>query len=232
MVAVVGTILAFLASSLSEKIKENERLEKQQNILYAMGINQNEGEGSVDFIPTDAVAGEFSKYIKEQLIIEGDKITKDDQAYLIDLKKQATAAKNGETRKLPVFIGDKDGKTFYIIPMRGKGLWDAICGFVALDEEMVVQGVYFDHAAETPGLGANIKQRYFMDDFAGESILDGTKYSGITVAKGNNDPLNEIKDDNEVDALAGATITGNGVSAMISESVNLYKDYLETIRVK
>ena len=232
MVAVVGTILAFLASSLSEKIRENERLEKQQNILYAMGINQNEGEGSVSFIPTNQVAGEFSKYIKEQLVIEGDKITKDDQAYLIDLKKQATAAKSGQTRKLPLFIGDKDGKTFYIIPMRGKGLWDAIWGFVALDEEMVVQGVYFDHAAETPGLGANIKQRYFMDDFAGESILDGTKYSGITVAKGNNDPLNEIKDDNEVDALAGATITGNGVSAMISESVNLYKDYLETIRVK
>ena len=232
MVIVVGTVLAFLASSLSDKIKENERLEKQQNILYAMGINQNEGEGSVSFIPTEEVAVEFSKYIKEQLIIEGDKITKDDQAYLIDLKKQATAAKNGETRKLPLFIGDKDGSKFYIIPMRGKGLWDAIWGFVALDDKMVVQGVYFDHAAETPGLGANIKQRYFMDDFSGESILAGTKYAGIGVAKGNNDPLNQIKDDNEVDALAGATITGNGVSAMIRESVNMYKDYLETIRVK
>jgi len=232
MVVVVGTVLAFLASSLSEKIKENERLEKQQNILYAMGINKNEGEGSVSFIPTEEVAGEFSKYIKEQLIIEGDKITKDDQAYLIDLKKQATAAKNGETRKLPLFIGDKDGSKFYIIPMRGKGLWDAIWGFVALDDRMVVQGVYFDHAAETPGLGANIKQRYFMDDFSGESILAGTKYAGIAVAKGNNDPLNQTKDDNEVDALAGATITGNGVSAMISESVTMYKDYLETIRVK
>lgn len=197
-----------------------------------MGINQNKGEGNVSFIPTDQVAGEFSKYIKEQLIIEGDKITKDDQAYLIDLKKQATAAKNGETRKLPLFIGNKDGSQFYIIPMRGKGLWDAIWGFVALDDKMVVQGVYFDHAAETPGLGANIKQRYFMDDFSGESILDGTKYAGIAVAKGNNDPLNQIKDDNEVDALAGATITGNGVSAMISESVNMYRDYLETIRVK
>ncbi|MBT8305372.1 MAG: Na(+)-translocating NADH-quinone reductase subunit C [Maribacter sp.] len=232
MVAVVGTVLAFLASSLSDKIKENERLEKQQNILYAMGINQNKGEGSVSFIPTDQVAGEFSKYIKEQLVIEGDEITQDDQAYLIDLKKQATAAKNGQTRKLPLFIGDKNGSKFYIIPMRGKGLWDAIWGFIALDENMVVQGVYFDHAAETPGLGANIKQRYFMDDFTGESILEGTKYAGIAVAKGNNDPLNKIKDDNEVDALAGATITGNGVSAMISESVNLYKDYLETIRVK
>ncbi|WP_282056862.1 Na(+)-translocating NADH-quinone reductase subunit C [Maribacter luteus] len=232
MVVIVGTILAYLSSSLSGKIDENKRLEKQQNILYAMGVNENVGEGSVSFVPTDKVAGEFSKYIKEQLIIEGDKITKDDQAYLIDLKKQATAAKEGKTRKLPLFIGDKDGKTFYIIPMRGKGLWDAIWGFVALDDQMVVQGVYFDHAGETPGLGANIKQRYFMDDFAGETILNGTKYAGIAVAKGNNDPLNEIKDDNEVDALAGATITGNGVSAMISESVNLYKDYLETIRVK
>jgi Na+-transporting NADH:ubiquinone oxidoreductase subunit C len=230
MVVVVGSLLAFFASALSEKISENERLEKQQNILYAMGINENQDEGSVNFIPTDKVAGEFSKYIQEQLVIEGDKITENDQAYLIDLKKQETAAKNGETRKLPLFIGEKDGKKSYIIPMRGKGLWDAIWGFVALDQNLVVQGVYFDHKGETPGLGANIKQRYFMDDFTGESILDGTEYAGIAVAKGNNDPTNNIKDDNEVDALAGATITGNGVSAMIKESVKLYKPYLETIR--
>ena len=37
---------------------------------------------------------------------------------------------------------------------------------------MVVQGAYFDHKGETPGLGANIKQRYFMDDFIGEHLLD------------------------------------------------------------
>lgn len=232
MVVIVGAVLAFLASSLSEKIKQNEKLEKQQNILYAMGINENEDEGSVNFVPTDKVAEEFNKYIKEQIVIEGDKITEDEEAYLINLKQQETTAKKGNTRKLPLFIGEKDGKKFYIIPMYGKGLWDAIWGFVSLDENLVVQGVYFDHKGETPGLGANIKQRYFMDDFEGESILDGTEYAGIEVAKGNNDPLNNTKDDNEVDALAGATITGNGVSAMIKESVNLYKSYLETIRVK
>ncbi|MEJ1224048.1 Na(+)-translocating NADH-quinone reductase subunit C [Sediminicola sp. 1XM1-17] len=232
MVIVVGAVLAFLASSLSGKISQNEKLEKQQNILYAMGINENEDEGSVNFVPTDRVADAFNKYIKEQIVIEGDKITENDEAYLINLKQQETAAKSGKTRKLPLFIGEKDGKKFYIIPMYGKGLWDAIWGFVSLDENLVVQGVYFDHKAETPGLGANIKQRYFMDDFEGESILDGTEYAGIAVAKGNNDPLNNTKDDNEVDALAGATITGNGVSAMIKESVNLYKSYLETIRAK
>ncbi len=230
MVIIVGSVLAFLASGLSGKIKENERFEKQQNILYAMGVNENEGEGSVNFIPTDRVEEEFSNYITEQLVLSGDQITQDDEAYLIDLKKEIAALKNGGTPRLPVFIGEKEGKKYYILPMYGKGLWDAIWGFISLNEDMVVQGVYFDHKAETPGLGANIKQRYFMDDFIGESILDGNRYAGVAVAKGNNDPINQIKDDNEVDALAGATITGNGVSAMIRESVNLYRNYLETIR--
>ncbi|MGJ8737709.1 Na(+)-translocating NADH-quinone reductase subunit C [Zobellia laminariae] len=232
MVVIVGSILAFMSSSLKDRITENERFEKQQNILYAMGVDDNVDEGSVNFVSTDKVEGEFKTYIKEQLIIEGDKITENDEAYLIDMKKQMALASKGETPKLPLMIGEKDGKKYYIIPVYGKGLWDAIWGFIALDDKMVVQGVYFDHKGETPGLGANIKQRYFMDDFTGESILKGTEYAGIAVAKGNNDPLNNIKDDNEVDALAGATITGNGVSAMIKESLQLYKDYLQTVSAK
>lgn len=232
MVVVVGSILAYLASSLKERIRENERFEKQQNILYAMGINENVEDGGVSFVPTDRVEEEFSKYITRQLVIEGGEIKEDANAYLIDIKKQLDTWKSGGTPKLPVFVGEKDGKEFYIIPMYGKGLWDAIWGFIALDRNMVVQGVFFDHKGETPGLGANINQRYFMDDFTGETILDGTRYAGISVAKGNNDPLNEDKEDNEVDALAGATITGDGVSAMITKTVNLYKDYLEQIRIK
>ncbi|MDC6361244.1 MULTISPECIES: Na(+)-translocating NADH-quinone reductase subunit C [Flavobacteriaceae] len=232
MVIVVGSILAFLATGLKPRIDENERFEKQQNILYAMGVNQNEGDGSVTFIPTNEVEAEFSKYIKKQLVVQGDKVTEKEEAYLIDLKKQLSEIKAGNNAELPLLIGEKDGKEFYIIPMYGKGLWDAIWGFISLDGNMVVQGVYFDHKSETPGLGANIKQRFFMDDFVGESILDGNSYAGIGVVKGNNDPLNQDKEDNEVDALAGATITGNGVTAMIKESLKLYKPYLETIRKK
>lgn len=229
MVAVVGAILAYLASGLKPLIKENERFEKQQNILYAMGVNENEGDGSVDFVPKEQVEQVFTEYIKEQLVIDGDQITENDQAYLIDMKKQLAAMKDGQNPKLPVFLGEKDGETFYILPMYGKGLWDAIWGFIALDKDMTVQGVYFDHKAETPGLGANIKERFFMDDFKGESIMNNGRLVGVKVVKGNNDPTNEDKDDNAVDALAGATITGNGVSAMISESLYLYKDYLESI---
>ena len=86
MVIVVGSVLALTASGLSDKIKENERFEKQQNILYAMGVNENgDDAGSVNFIPTDVVEDEFASYIKEQLVIQGDKITEDNEAYLIDL---------------------------------------------------------------------------------------------------------------------------------------------------
>ena len=171
--------------------------------------------GLVKFIPKNPLAS--------------SPITEDNDAYLIDIKKEQTKAKAGELRKLPLFIGEKEGKTYYVAPIRGKGLWDAIWGYVAMDENMVVQGAYFDHKGETPGLGAEIKQRYFMDDFIGEKLLEGTTYKGIKVAKGNNDPKNLIKDDYEVDALAGATITGDGVSAMLKKDIAMYVPYFKTL---
>ncbi|AOW20816.1 Na(+)-translocating NADH-quinone reductase subunit C [Urechidicola croceus] len=230
MVLVVGTLLAFTASSLKGKIDENKRFEKQQNILYAMGVNNND-EKSIEFISTDIVEEEFNKYIKKQYVIEGTKATENPEAYLIDIKKEAALAKDPSyTRKLPLFIGEKDGEEFYIIPMRGKGLWDAVWGFIALDKDLVVKGVFFDHKGETPGLGANINQRFFMDDFTGEHIVDGTTFKGITISKSNADPKNDDKTDYEVDAIAGATITGDGVSAMIKKDLRMYMPYLQTLK--
>ena len=230
MVLVVGALLAFLASSLKEKIAENKRIEKQQNILYAMGINEND-ESSVTFVSKDIVGSEFSKYITKQLVITGLNAVEDDKAYLIDLKKEEALAKNPNyQRRLPLFIGEKDNQDFYVIPVRGKGLWDAIWGYVALDKDLVVQGVFFDHAGETPGLGSNIKERFFMDDFKGEHILDGDTFKGITAAKGNADPKNMTKTDFEVDAIAGATITGDGLSAMLKKDLKMYLPYLKTLK--
>jgi Na+-transporting NADH:ubiquinone oxidoreductase subunit C len=244
MVLVVGALLAFLASYLKPNINENKRIEKQQNILYAMGVNENEGS-SANFISTNVAGEKFNEFIKEQLVLvnENGQIIKEQtreeyknenngqEPYLIDVKKQQAAAKKGNPRKLPLFVGEKDGKTFYIAPIYGKGLWDAIWGYVAMDENMVVQGVYFDHKGETPGLGANIKQRYFMDDFYGERLLtEAGVFKGITVAKGNNDPKNDDKEDYEVDAIAGATITGDGVTAMIKADLRLYVPYFKNLK--
>ena len=188
MVIIVGALLAFMASSFKEKITENKRIEKQQNILYAMGVNEND-ETSVEFVSKNIVGQEFSKYIVKQYVVTGTEAVEDANAYLIDIKKEEAKAKDSNyKRRLPLFIGEKDNATFYIVPVRGKGLWDAIWGYVSLDKDLVVEGVFFDHAGETPGLGSNIKERFFMDDFKGEHILDGETFKGIDVAKGNSDP--------------------------------------------
>ena len=70
MVVIVGSLLAGFASGLKPRIKANEKFEKQQNILYAMGINNNEGTGDVAFISTDNVAEVFNKYITKQLVVQ------------------------------------------------------------------------------------------------------------------------------------------------------------------
>lgn len=232
MVLVVGSILAGLAQGLKPMVQANQRFELQQNILYAMGINDNKGPSDVVFVSTDKVEDLFNKSITKQYIIEGDKVTEDPQAYMIDIKKEEAKAKEANyVRRLPLFEGEMDGKAVYVIPIRGKGLWDAIWGYVTVDKDMVVQGVFFDHAGETPGLGTGIKERFFMDDFAGEHLLDESgAFKGITVAKGNADPKNDRKTDHAVDAMAGATITGDGVTAMIKKDLRMYVPYFKTLK--
>ena len=230
LVVIVGTLLAAVDSSLKEKIRINKTLEKQQNILYAIGINENEGN-SVSFISTEKAEQEFNKYVINQIYIQGQNIIEDDKAYLIDVKKEKSLSKDPNyKRRLPLFIAEKDGKNLYVAPIRGKGLWDAIWAYVSMDENMVIRGIYFDHKAETPGLGANIKQRFFMDDFIGEALLDSEgKFKGVNVSKTNLDPKNEDKYDHEVDAIAGSTITGDGVTAMIRSDLSLYQSYFNNI---
>ncbi len=75
MVIVVGALLAFASESLKDTITENKRIEKQQNILYAMGVNENEGN-SANFVSKDKVADEFTKYIKKQIVIQDGKEAK------------------------------------------------------------------------------------------------------------------------------------------------------------
>ena len=230
LVVIVGTLLAAIDASLKDKIRVNKTLEKQQNILYAIGINENEGN-SVSFIAAEKAEEEFNKYITKQVYIEGNDVVEDDKAYLIDVKKEKALAKDPNyKRKLPLFIAEKDGRNLYVAPIRGKGLWDAIWAYVSIDEDMIIRGIYFDHKAETPGLGANIKQRFFMDDFIGESLLDNEgNFKGVTVSKTNLDPKNEDKYDNEVDAIAGSTITGDGVTAMIRSDLSLYQPYFNSL---
>ena len=222
LVLVVGSLLAFFANATKEMRDNNDKVKTQMDILSSMGVDSDRSNATET----------FNQYIKQQFVIEGKKVTEDKEAYLINIKKELDNAKQGLVQKLPLFIGEKDGKKIYIVPVRGNGLWDAIWGYIALNDDLKsINGVFFDHKGETPGLGANITESFFKDDFKGEMLFDASgNYKSVEISKSNGDPNNEDKTDNQVDAISGATITGNGVGAMLKSGIKLYLPYFETLK--
>ena len=219
MVLVVASVLAFTASSLKDLQSENVRKEKMQNILSTIGI-ETDREGAEKL---------FNNYIVEQLALRNDGSVDETVDAFSDIKLAIEVKKDAETQRFPLYVAAVDSATYYIVPLRGSGLWDAIWGYIALDEDRnTIKGAVFDHKGETAGLGAEITQQWFMDRFVGEKIFNTSgDLVGISVSKTNNDPNYTDKDDHEVDAISGATITGDGVSDMIIERLQHYLPYLK-----
>lgn len=94
----------------------------------------------------------------------------------------------------------------YIFPVRGYGLWSMMRGFLAVKPDFqTVEGIVFYDQAETPGLGAEVKAKYFTDEWIGKQIYTDSGEVQIRVIK-------NAEDDHSINALSGATITSNGVT--------------------
>jgi len=218
MVLVVASALAFTASSLKDLQASNVRKEKMQNTLATIGIE------------TDREQAEklYNEYIISELSLtsSGD-VDQEVQAFEIKLNNELK--KPVDEQRFPLYEASVQGTKYYIVPLRGAGLWNAIWGYIALKEDKnTIQGAVFDHTGETAGLGAEITQQWFQDRFVGEKVFNKEgKLVGINVSKTNNDPKDTDKDDHEVDAISGATITGDGVTAMIIERLTHYLPYLK-----
>lgn len=216
MVVVVGVVLAFAATSLQPMQYENMRQEKMQNILATVGVE------------TDRAGAEalFQEYIKEQLVLNNAGEVKEGvNAFDVDLAKELK--RTPEEQNYPLYLAEVEGETYYIIPLRGAGLWNAIFGYIALKDDVnTIKGAVFDHLGETPGLGAEITQEWFRERFTDEKIFnENGELIGVSVVKGN---ASTSKEDNKVDAISGATITGDGVSDMISERLKHYLPYFKS----
>lgn len=218
MVVVVAASLAITATSLKSMQQANIRQEKMQNILATIGVDVDRAEAEK----------KYKEYIKQSISLT-DKGTVDQKIDAFDIDLATEIKKPVNQQRFPLFIAKVDNSTYYIIPLRGNGLWNAIWGYVSLKGDInTIKGIVFDHTGETAGLGAEITQQWFQDRFENEKIFDpsGT-LTGITVLKGNNDPNGNDKDDHEVDAISGATITGDGVTDMIKERLTHYLPYFK-----
>ena len=218
MVVVVASVLAFTASSLKDLQQENVRKEKMQNILATIGIETDR----------DGAETLFNDHIVSQLALRNDGTVDNAVDPFSGIKLALELKKDPSEQRFPLYLADVDSESYYIIPLRGSGLWDAIWGYIAFESDRnTIKGAVFDHKAETAGLGAEITQQWFMDRFVGEKVFDDSgSLVGISVSKTNNDPKDLDKNDHEVDAISGATITGDGVSDMIMERLTHYQSYL------
>ena len=224
MIVGIASILAYTSQTLKPMQDENVKNEKMQNILSTVGINVSREEAEKS----------YKKYIVEELALKIDGSINENINPFSDLNLAKELKKDYEDQHFPLYVAEINSEKYYIIELRGTGLWDAIWGYISLKSDFnTVNGVSFDHKGETAGLGAEITKDWFKESFKDEKIFNSDgKLVGITVLKGNNDPNNIDKDDHEVDAISGSTITGDGVTDMIYERVNNYLPYLSLINDK
>ncbi len=224
MIIGIASILAYTSQTLKPMQDENVKNEKMQNILSTVGIDVNRDEAEES----------YKKYITKELALKIDGSINENINPFSDLNLAKELKKDYEDQHFPLYVAEINSEKYYIIELRGTGLWDAIWGYISLKSDFnTVNGVSFDHKGETAGLGAEITKDWFKESFKDEKIFnrDG-KLVGITVLKGNNDPTNLDKEDHEVDAISGSTITGDGVTEMIYERINNYLPYLSIINEK
>ena len=207
VVVIVAFLLAGVSSILRPKQEENIRLDKKKQILSSLNIKNQ----------PDAAATYAAVVKQEAIINNAGQVIATEGGF--DVANDAINDSN-----LPIYICDVEGEVKYVIPMTGNGLWGGIWGYVAVNSDgNTIYGVYFSHASETPGLGAEIASDKFQTRFPGKHIIsDGTVALGVTKKVTN--------EECEVNAISGATITCNGVNAMLKNTMEGYKAYLAALQ--
>ncbi len=221
LVTVVAGLLAFTATSLKPLQDENVRNEKMQSILSTIGVEENR----------DNAGNVYGNYIKKELALKSDGTVDENptvKAFNINLKNEIK--KEPSEQRYPIYIAEIDGKTTYVLPLQGSGLWDSIWGYLAINaDENTINGAVFDHAAETPGLGAEIRETWFEEQYIGKQFLKTTgdfstnSYVSVRTVKGGS----KADDKHGVDAISGGTITSDKLSIMVEERLQRYLPYFE-----
>jgi len=215
MVVLVAVLLSGASLGLKSKQASNISQEKKQSILASIGIE-------VDRSESDEA---FEEYIKQSLTLQGGTVVSEDASAAFNIDMAAAIKAGNMDRSVPLYVAEKDGDTYYIIPMRGKGLWGPVWGYLALESDgNTVVGATFDHKSETPGLGAEITTPMFTDQFPGKKISEAGMFKSISVVK-----AGTSAGDYAVDGISGGTITSNGVNDMLSDCLTPYAQYFKNI---
>lgn len=216
IVVVVAFLMAFVFQALKPAQDANVALDKKKQILAALNIRD---------LTDEQAAAEYAKDITADKIIDatGKTVSKGSEGgEECGFKLNSADYKAG---KLALFVCKVNGETKYVMPVYGMGLWGPIWGYIAVNaDKTTVFGAYFNHESETAGLGAEIKDNAaWQEQFKGKKIFkNGSDNVALSVLK-----KSDVKDPTtQCDGVTGATLTSNGVSAMLKDCLSKYKTFL------
>lgn len=233
LTAVVALVLSSMSTALKETHQLNEAIFNKRAILAAV---QSQFDKKIEDMADEEILEIFNNRM-EQIVVdaEGKEVSSEEvesrgykggMAEHVDMAKEKK--KDEKSRIFPVFLYENDGNTYYIVSVRGNGLWDEIWGNVALKSDFeTVIGASFDHKGETPGLGAEIKDNpSFSAQFQGKKIYneDGD-YTSVVVRKGG-----AKNPQYEVDGISGATVTADGVTEMLYRGIKYYHPFFKNVK--
>lgn len=217
---VCSVLVAGAAITLRPTQVENRLLDTQRSILSIAGL---ETPG----MSADEVRGLFGSKIFARVVdLQTGKFTDQFDAQSFDpiqasRDPQLSDALSGaddlasikrRERFSTVYLVEEQGELkSLIIPVRGYGLWSTMYGFIALESDLdTIVGFGFYQHGETPGLGGEIDNPKWKAQFPGKRVFDEQGRVAVSVLKGADPQTNH-----EVDALAGATLTSNGVDHLL-----------------
>ncbi len=229
--AVVCVVCSVALSGVSLSLRDRQELNRERdlhkNILFALGLPEDGGQ--LDGPKIDEL---WEKRVQQRFITPdnkkaGPELDQDGDGDL-DQEDVDIALKNAKDGAVPKLLsvyvrmdGDKVGAI--AMPLNGKGLWGPLSGYLALDPTAsTVTGATFAGPKETPGLGAEIQEAKFVDQWTGKKIKKGSDPAPIRVVKGQAANLCPDNLDQCVDGVSGATITSRGVDEMVATAVQYY----------
>ncbi|MFU8877188.1 MAG: Na(+)-translocating NADH-quinone reductase subunit C [Wenzhouxiangellaceae bacterium] len=231
---VCAVVVSTLAVGLRPFQQENRMQFRQVNILQAAGMYQRgmDVAAAFDSIERRFVDIDTGEYVDRPEHYDQRRAARDP-----DLSRPVSPDPAGIKRQAHVaevfLVLDEVGDVNRIVlPVHGYGLWSTMYGFLALESDAnTIAGIGFFEHGETPGLGGEIDNLRWQQNWEGKALFDEQGELAIAVVKGVVDgsaPQAEFR----VDGLSGATITTNGVNNMVRFWVGEagFGTYLERMR--
>ncbi|MDO6584128.1 Na(+)-translocating NADH-quinone reductase subunit C [Salipiger sp. 1_MG-2023] len=214
----VGSMVVSAAAVSLRPVQDANRLrDKQLNVLEVAGAYDPDvpvAQAFAAFEPhvLDLDTGEFT----DQFDIETfDQLATSSDPAIVRALDEDPAGLGGKQQyyQMIYILRDEAGEIDKVVlPVQGYGLWSTLYGFIALEANgNDIFGLQFYQQGETPGLGAEVDNPRWKALWRGKKLRDDDGELQITVAKTTPPAGPEY----HVDALAGATLTSNGVDNLV-----------------